>query len=123
MTKNKFYTKWLKVFAADIAQGDIEKYVISTGNYIWHIFSWELLDKKLYLSGDDAKIAYNQIDKTDAFYIEWFKDQCTKNITGDFHTASALDDFVEVYVVGKDFEWTYIKTHESICGPYFMKCK
>ena len=28
---------------------------------------------------------------------------------------------IEIYVVAPDFSWTYIKTHESMCGPYFMK--
>ena len=39
----------------------------------------------------------------------------------NLNTAEALDDFVEIYVVGKDFKWTYIKTHEDMCGPYFMR--
>jgi hypothetical protein len=27
----------------------------------------------------------------------------------------------ETYIVGKDFKWTYILTHEDGFGPYFMK--
>lgn len=55
-------------------------------------------------------------------YIEWFEDKHSKDILWNLNTAKALDDLVEVYVVGKDFKWTYIKTHENMCGPYFMKC-
>jgi len=29
-----------------------------------------------------------------------------------------------LYVVAKDYSWTYIKTHENdLCGPYFMRIK
>ncbi|MBE6729455.1 MAG: DUF4275 family protein [Ruminococcaceae bacterium] len=42
----------------------------------------------------------------------------------DLNINDALNDIVEIYVVCKDFRWTHIKTHEGICGPYFMlkKC-
>ena len=123
MTKNEFYNKWLETFASDIPNKEIEKYVKATGNYIWHVFSWELLDKSLYLTGESAKKAYDRIDKSEAIFIDWFEDEETKDITWDLKTANAFDDFAEVYVVDKDFKWTYIKTHENMCGPYFMKRK
>lgn len=121
MTKNEFFSKWLEVFAADIPNKAIEKYVKATGNYIWHIFSWELLDKSRYLTGEAAKKAYDKTDKSDAIFIDWFEDEETHDITWELKTANTLDSFVEVYVVDKDFKWTYIKTHENMCGPYFMK--
>lgn len=49
MEKSEFYKKWLNAFASDIPDSDIKKYVVSTGDYIWHIFSWELLDENEYL--------------------------------------------------------------------------
>ena len=123
MRKEEFYNKWIEVFASNIPKNDIQKYVKSTGNYIWHIFSWELLNENQYLIGEKAKEAYDKIDKKGAFYIEWFEDKHTKDMICDLNTAKALDDFVEIYIVGKDFKWTYIKTHEGMCGPYFMKSK
>ena len=123
MTKDEFYTKWLEAFASDISQSDIKKYVKATGNYLWHVFSWELLNNNQYLSGNEAKKTYDGIYKTGAFYIEWFKDRHTKDLTWNFETANVLDEFAEVYVVGKDFKWTYMKTHESMCGSYFLKLK
>ena len=70
--------------------------------------------------GEKAREAYDKIDKSGAFYIEWFEDKHTKDMIWDLNTAKALDDFIEIYVVGKNFKWTYIKTHEGMCGPYFM---
>ena len=39
---------WLSHFANGISKDNIEKHVVSTGNYLWHVFSWELLDKKCF---------------------------------------------------------------------------
>lgn len=121
MTKSEFYTKWLEVFASTVSKRDIERYVQSTGNYIWHVFSWDLLDEHAYLIGDEAKKAYDRTDKRDALYIEWDEHETTRELTGEQYAAKALDGYTEVYVVDKEFSWTYIKTHESMCGPYFMK--
>lgn len=121
MTKNEFYIKWLEHFSTGIPKRDLKKYVVSTGNLLWHVFSWELLNENKFLAGDQAKAAYDKIDKRGAIYIEWFEDEKTHDITWDMNTAADLDKKVEVYVVASDFSWTYIKTHESMCGPYFMK--
>ena len=124
MKKKAFYKKWLNSFALDVAYSDLREYVIPTTAYIWHIFSWELIDEHKYLKGDAARTAYDKIDKTNALYIDWFEDDETKEITCELSSAKALDKFIEVYVVAKDFSWTYIKTHEgNHCGPYFRRLK
>ena len=121
MNKNEFYAKWLEHFSAGISKRELEKHVLATGNYLWHVFSWELLEDNRFLMGDQAREAYDEIDKRGAIYIEWFEDEKTHDITRNLNTALDLDKKVEVYVVASDFSWTYIKTHESMCGPYFMK--
>ena len=121
MTKSEFYSAWLSHFANGISREKIEKYVVSTGNYLWHVFSWELLDEKMFLTGNSAIKAYDKIDKHNALYIKWFEDDETKELTANLNTAKDLDRVTEIYVVAPDFSWTYIKTHESMCGPYFMK--
>ena len=121
MTSNAFYSAWLRHFANGISRENIEKYVVSTGNYLWHVFSWELLDPKLFLTGNRAREAYDQVDKHNALYIDWFDDDETKHLTAKLSTANALEKRTEIYVIASDFSWTYMKTHESMCGPYFMK--
>lgn len=121
MTRNEFYSAWLSHFANGISRENIEKYVVSTGNYLWHVFSWELLNQKVFLTGDSARKAYDQMDKHNALYIDWFKDHETKSLTAKLRTANALDEMTEIYVIASDLTWTYMKTHESMCGPYFMK--
>ena len=112
---------WLKHFAKEISRNDIEKYVVSTGNYLWHVFSWELFDEKAFLKGNSARKAYDETDKENALYIKWFEDDEIKQLPEKLCTAKALDEITEIYVVASDFSWTYIKTHESMCGPYYMK--
>lgn len=122
MDLTAFKNRWLNTFAPDIPAKDIKRYVVSTGNYIWHVFSWELLPDDAYLVGDAARAAYDQADKRGAMYIEPFGKGTTKSITWDLDKASALDNMTEVYVVASDNSWTYIKTHENDwCGPYFLK--
>lgn len=36
-------------------------------------------------------------------------------------TAEMLNGFIDVTVSDKAFSWTYCKTHESMCGPYYYK--
>lgn len=36
-------------------------------------------------------------------------------------SAEEIESFTECYVVSKDKTWTFIKTHEDMCGPYFYK--
>lgn len=121
MTRDEFYNKWLKRFAEGISKENIERYVVSTGNYLWHVFSWELLDEERFLVGDSAKDAYNKIDKDNAIYIDWFSDDDAGALPHELSEAEALDQMSEVYVAAPDFSWTYIKTHEIMCGPYFMR--
>ena len=121
MTKNEFYSRWLGCFAKGITQEKIEKYVVATGNFLWHVFSWEMLDEELFLTGDEAKKAYDKADKRNAVYIEWFEDDEAKSLPDSLGTAAGIDEMTEAYVAAQDFSWTYIKTHESSCGPYFMK--
>ena len=121
MTKNEFYTTWLKCFASGISSEDLARFVVATGNYLWHIFSWELMDTDRYLTGDAAKKAYREVEKSDTLYIDWFQDDEVRPLPTKLRHPDQLDKLTEVYVVSSDFSWTYIKTHESMCGPYFMK--
>lgn len=121
MIRSEFYAAWLRHFACDISRTDIEKYVVSTGNYLWHIFSWELIDQECYLSGDAARKAYDRMAKSDVWILNWFDGSDPVKLLHDVPTSEQLNEMEEVYVTAFDFSWTYMKTHEATCGPYFMK--
>ena len=122
MTKQKFVNQWLRHFASSIDKRDIESCV--TDQYIWHIFSCELLNKDSFLEGDDARRAYNEADKSNCIFCDMFGPYGVSDTEKEEYSSSEKIDrsITELYVVSKDYSWTYIKTHESgLCGPYFMK--
>lgn len=122
MNLRTFEKQWMNHFASGISKEDIKKYVVSTGNYIWHVFSWKLLPEETYLVGDEARRAYDAADKKDAMYIDAFGDGVCKALDDKYEKAASLEVLTEVYVAAKDFSWTYIKTHEEdFCGPYFCR--
>jgi hypothetical protein len=121
MNIEEFKAKWLEIFAAGIPEKDIDRYVFDYGNNtIWHVFSWELLSEDEYLTGDAAKHEFDSVNKQGAKYIIEFQDgEILRDLSPELSTAADMDKMIEVYTVGKDFSWTYIKTHELVCGPYF----
>ena len=122
MTKQKFINQWLRRFAKNISKDKIDKYV--KDQYIWHIFSWNLLDSDLFLTGDDARRAYNESDKSGCIFCDAFGSDGVFNVLKEkYSSAEEIDtSAIELYVISEDFSWTYIKTHENdVCGPYFMR--
>lgn len=122
MTKDEFYSKWIAAFAGGVSDEDIQKYVVSSeeyNNFIWHVFSWNLIKRGSYLTGKAANMAYSRVDKAGAVFSrdegESFREMNDYSASTDSKHESG-----EFYAVGKDFEWTYISTHECDCGPYFM---
>lgn len=125
MTFEEYRKQWLLHFAKGISEKKIKKYVLSTGNLIWHVFSWELLPQGTYLEGDEARKEYDNIssyEKDNAIFIDPFSEEDSFSLEWQKASANKLEDYAEIYVVSKDFSWTYIKTHEEdSCGPYFYR--
>ena len=124
MSKQKFINQWLRHFARNIDNKDIEKCFVK--EYIWHIFSYELLEDESFLVGDAARSEYDAADKTDCIFCDMYgQNGVTDKILSEYSSAKEIDSRItELYVVSKDYSWTYIKTHEGdICGPYFLKNK
>lgn len=87
--------------------------------YLWHLFSYE---KKNCFKEEQADIAFNkEIKKFCYVFYQHIDDALI------LENASSLnaDDFLnekDVYVVDKEFNWTYVRTHETgWCGPYFSR--
>ena len=114
-----FEKRWLKLFASDVSKSDIRKHVLD-GGFIWHVFSRELKPGDSFLTGEDARKAFDRADKSGALYYEPFPNNGPHEAEYDSPPASQLEDLKEVYVVSSDNSWTFIKTHEGdLCGPYF----
>ena len=124
MTKEKFINQWLRHFAQGLSKKDFEAYV--KGQYIWHVFSFPLLEYNTLLTGDEARKAFDKIDKSNCICCDMFGTEgVTDTLAPDCCTAATIDlRYREFYVVASDYSWTYIRTHEDgLCGPYFLKLK
>ncbi len=87
-------------------------------------FSWDLLEPEAFLTGDNARSAYDNVDKSDCLFCDMFgPNGVTDKLLDEYRTSKEIDsNITELYVVASDYSWTYIKTHENdLCGPYFMK--
>ena len=112
--------KWTILFAASVPKEKRKE--VHFEQFRWHLFSFELLDA---LTEDDARAAFDAEPK-DAVYLFW---QHTKKayLLENAHLLKAEDldhDFIphpDMYLFSPEGKWTYIHTHESMCGPYFYK--
>jgi hypothetical protein len=117
---------WVNQYASN---SDIAKYALPSSewhNYIWHVFSY---DKGKAVEGNEAMSCYNNTDKEKAvIYIENIDMLLlADNIHG--LTAEELERMsddenldignLDIVVTDEDFSWTYCRTHEYYCGPYF----
>ena len=122
MSKERFKNQWLRHFAKDVDKRDIEEHV--KGQFIWHVFSWELIKPDGLLVGNDARRAFDKIEKNDCICCDMFGSNGVNNkLSNEYDTAEKIDQkLTEFYVVAQDYSWTYIKTHEGdLCGPYFLR--
>ncbi|KAB2328483.1 DUF4275 family protein [Cytobacillus depressus] len=85
--------------------------------FLWHVFSYET---KVCMIEEQANEAFNQVQKK-ACYV-FYQHSNDALIVENLSRINAEDfeDEGDVYVVDKEFAWTYVNTHEKgLCGPYF----
>ena len=119
MDNGELIEKWLSVFGKGVDEKLIEDHVISYGNHLWHLFTtWGNVP---CLTGDEARKAFDDLQYTEAIR---FYDGYSNHIEGislvDKISAKKVDKDrkSDVYIVAKDFSWTYVRTHEFDLGPY-----
>lgn len=108
--------RWVSVFGAGADPQMIEEHVLNAG-YYWHLFSWVEVP---CLEGEEARRAFDAMDYDEAYiFFDWSFHVETIGKT----TAAELDKGCsDVYVVDKNFRWTYVHTHEDgLLGPYFCQ--
>ena len=124
MNKKELIEKWISEFASNVDEKSLNRCVLSKTNFLWHLFSFELVSA---IEGEEAKKAFDNLEYEEAikFYEEsWNKDRINKiSIVGKISSKEIdTEEESDVYIVAKDFSWTYVKTHEDgWYGPYFYK--
>ena len=125
--KNSFFARWLKEFAPEFTDYQYRKFIHK--KYVWHAFSFNIIPKEKYLEGDAAREAYNKANKDGAVCLQLDFEDTPTALTEEFDTAEKLESpdglYAEFYVVGNNYSWTYIVTHDTGIGlgPYFMEIK
>ena len=114
--------KWTKLFAASVSKEDRKKVYFE--QYRWHLFSFELLKA---LSDNEARAAFD-VEPKDSVYLFWqHTDKAYLVENAPLFKAEDFDHdfipFADFYLFSPEGKWTYIHTHESMCGPYFYKLK
>ena len=87
--------------------------------YLWHVFSYE---KRVRLQEEQADTALNREHKKSCFVFYQHSDDALILENARALRAEDFEDEEDVYVVDKEFNWTYVRTHETgWCGPYFSR--
>ncbi|WP_458407853.1 DUF4275 family protein [Anaerotignum sp.] len=114
--------KWTKLFAAPIPKED--RKLVHFEQYKWHLFSFELLPA---LKDDEARAAFDAQEKDTVYLFLQHTKEAYRVENAHLFKAEDFDhDFIpfpDIYIFSPEGKWTYIHTHEIMCGPYFYKLK
>lgn len=113
---NTYKNDWVEIFAEP--KENIEKIKDVCSAHIWHIFSYGFL---ACYEKESASELYDMQSKDECVFISNISDIAFIIEDANSLTAEILNQFIDVTVTAKDFSWTYCKTHEGDCGPYFYK--
>lgn len=108
--------RWDEVFAHQL--DELLKEVIHYSQYKWHMFSYE---QQACLQNDAARAAFDAEDKSELYVMYQRSPYIQIYNNASAVVAADFDEQQDIYVFDKAFTWTYVHTHESMCGPYFYK--
>ena len=121
---DKFEEKWIDAFAPNVSLEKRQKIGVGGEGYLWHACSFDLIE---HVEGEKASELYDTADKEGAIevhYEPWRKCAHAKAEPLKASHKKALDieksGLIEFYVIGRDYDWCYIVTHETDLGPYFI---
>ena len=110
--------KWLSVFGEGVDKNLINDHVTSYGNHLWHLFTWGNVP---CLSGNEARSAFDILQYKEAIrFYGGYSNHINEISVVEKLSADSVDKDKgsDVYIVAKDFSWTYVRTHEYDLGPY-----
>ena len=119
MNDRELIEKWIATFGKGVDKKLIEDHVLSHGNHLWHLFTW---GNVACFEGDEARKAFDDLQYTEAIrFYDGYSNHIDDVSYVDKITAKSVDKDKnsDVYIVAKDYSWTYVRTHEDGLGPYF----
>ncbi|MFS0783095.1 DUF4275 family protein [Bacillus sp. 1P06AnD] len=115
--------KWEEHFASHLSM-DERKEIYLYGDriacgYLWHLFSY---GKRNCFTDKEADRMFNEETKQ---FCYLFYQHCDDAYIIEKTSGLKAIDFAheeDMYIVDRDFTWTYVVTHEKgYCGPYFSR--
>lgn len=115
--------RWKDTFAEHISESEKKAIFLydsdDASGFLWHIFSY---NKRDFVEGERAEEDFNLEPKTSCYVFYQHSDIALLVENASLLNHRDLLDEMDIYVVDKEFTWTYVRTHESgWCGPYFSK--
>ena len=112
---------WDMAFCAAVAPQELDG--IHYEDFRWHLFSYDKLAAK---TGDEARAALAEKSSQRLFLFFQHLDRAYELRQAYDLDAADVDAVAEicapdVYVFDADGCWTYVRTHEAACGPYFFQ--
>ena len=94
-------------------------FVAKYSSLMWHVFSYKILQ---CYECDEASEQFDGTEKSEAvLFLDGFTDTACRIKDISKLKAKSLEIFDDVIITANDFAWTYAKTHEVYCGPYFYR--
>lgn len=127
MTQRQFIEGFLSTFAKNLTETEKKRFNVGSRkkDYLWNLFAARLVP---CFENNEARQMYNIADKTNAVEIVYSgnkdskDDEYTTSLKDNHLTAEGIDEdgIPEFYVIGNEFSWCYVVTHEfDLCGPFF----
>lgn len=103
MKQTEFEKQWLDSFAPQITKKQYEDCYVN--EFLWHVFSYQLVANPDVLTGDEAIKAYDNLDKDGAIYIQICNngnEAQSAPIPEKLKRSKSVIKQQEVYIMSKD---------------------
>jgi hypothetical protein len=105
---------WEEQFCSNLNKTDKEN--IFLNYFLWHLFSYH---RVICSENEQARTCFNNEIKNSCYVFYQHTDSALIIENAKLMYAKDFDNEDDVYIVDREFRWTYVKTHEPECGPYF----
>ncbi|OME88975.1 DUF4275 family protein [Paenibacillus sp. FSL F4-0100] len=75
------------------------------------------------MKAHEARNAFNTENKDELYVMYQNSPSVLLYSNAKAIVAEDFDSQQDIYIFDKNFTWTYVNTHEDMCGPYFYKVK
>ncbi|WLR57370.1 DUF4275 family protein [Mesobacillus subterraneus] len=124
---NDLRQKWESAFASQLSPKEKRQIFLhdkgGASGFLWHLFSYE---KRKCEKEEQAELAFDNQYKDTCLIFFQHSDEVWKVKDASDLTAKDLlmtdGEYADLYIVDRDFRWTFVVTHEQgWIGPFFCR--